>query len=380
MRPAQFDPSNPATRSYFILHARPGSIRREAVVVTNDNAKPLALAVNAVDGLTGVTSGVVYANRGTSATGAATWVSPALSLVTVPAHRSVEVGFVVRLPKHAAAGDHVAGIAFEALHPTRSGGNFSVTVIVRTVVGIEIEVPGRAVPRVRILGLALAPLPGTDVPSAVVTLVDDGGLLCRPALDVAITGSSGTSTVTEKLGTILPGDRISFPFRWPGALSDGTYAVAATASDCGPAGDLCGYRDLRAERARDSGAQLLKDRRSDGAAGGRAERLGLVAVPAGRLRWDARPGRRDPPGSRATGERRQRSRHAEPGRCRGLRPGWRLGPLDRRGCGWLGAGVGGAGGWRSSAGWRDRPGSRPRKCLAAAWRCCAERANARARR
>jgi len=234
VRPAQSNPRDPATRAYFIIQARAGSIHHEAAVVTNDNAAPLTLEVDPVDGLTGVTSGVVYANRGTSRSGAGAWVTPAERRLTVAPHHSIDVGFVVRLPRFAAPGDHLAGVAFEALHATKSGGSFSVTVVVRTVVGVEIVVPGHATPHLRIFSLALAPLPGTDVPSAVVTLEDDGHELCHPQMRVAITGQSGATSVAQKLGTILPGDKIAYPFRWPGALSEGTYDVGATATDCGP--------------------------------------------------------------------------------------------------------------------------------------------------
>jgi len=238
VRPAQFDPQNLATRAYFIIDARGGSVRHEEVVVSNENAVPLTLAVNAVDGLTGVTSGVVYGNRGTTLSGAGAWVTAPQRRVTVAPHRSIDVGFVVRIPRYAPAGDHLAGIAFEALNPKRSAGNFGVTVVVRTVVGIEVQVPGHASRHLRLFSVALAPLPGTDVPSAVVTLEDDGHKLCHPALTVAITGGQGTTSVTQKLGTILPGDRIAYPFRWPGALSDGTYEVRVASAACGPAQTL----------------------------------------------------------------------------------------------------------------------------------------------
>jgi hypothetical protein len=234
VRPAQFNPSNLATRAYFIIDATGGSIRREAVVVSNDNSLPLVLDVDPVDGLTGVTSGVVYGNRGVALGGAGAWVTPELKQVTVAPHRSIDVGFAVRIPPHAAAGDHLAGISFEAIHPKQSGGNFAVTVVVRTVVGIEIQVAGHATRHLRLSSLALAPLPGTTVPSAVVTLEDDGHKLCHPELAVAITGKAGTTTVSQKLGTILPGDTIAYPFRWPGALAQGSYGVSATGTGCGP--------------------------------------------------------------------------------------------------------------------------------------------------
>ena len=235
VRPAHPDASVAATRAYFIITAGRGSTRREAVVVSNSDSKPLVLEVDAVDGLTGQTSGVVYANRGVAVHGAGAWVVPDLRRVTVPPRSSITVGFTARIPKYAPKGDHLGGIAFEALQPAKSGGNFSVTVVVRTVVGVEFVVPGHATRHLRIFSVALAPLPGTTVPSAVVTLEDDGHLLCHPQLAVAIKGRNATSTTSQTLGTILPGDRISYPFRWPGALGQGRYAVTAKATRCGPA-------------------------------------------------------------------------------------------------------------------------------------------------
>jgi hypothetical protein len=235
VRPATFNPNNPATRAYFIVQARPGASRAEQLVVTNNQAAPLTLHVNAVDGLTGVTSGVVYANREVASSGAGRWVTAARSLVTVPGHATIRVGFVVRIPRGALPGDHVAGIALEPVHSTKSGGNFSVTVVVRTVVGIEIEVAGPARQSIRIYSMSLAPLPGTDVPSVVVALADTGRKLCHPRLKVALTGSSGTTVASQSLDTILPGDEIAYPFRWPGSLRPGRYGLGVTATGCGPA-------------------------------------------------------------------------------------------------------------------------------------------------
>jgi len=233
VRPANPDPNVAATRAYFIITAKRGSTRREAVVVSNSDSQPLVLEVDAVDGLTGLTSGVVYANRGVAVHGAGAWVVPDVRRVTVPPRSSITVGFTARIPRYALKGDHLAGIAFEALQKTKSGGHFSVTVVVRTVVGVEFIVPGHATRHLRIYSIALAPLPGTTVPSAVVTLEDDGHLLCHPQLTVAIKGQNATATTAQTLGTILPGDRIAYPFRWPGALSQGRYAVSAKATRCG---------------------------------------------------------------------------------------------------------------------------------------------------
>ena len=233
-RPAYIDPNNPATRAYFIVSTKVGARRREAVVVTNNGAKPVTLSVAAVDGLTGVTSGVVYANAGVRVNGAGAWVTPMVKRVTVLPQTSTDVHFAVKVPRSAQPGDHLAGLSLQSLQPSKSGNKFSVKVVMRTVIGIEFKVSGAAAPRLRMFSVALAPLPGTSVPSAVVTLEDVGRKLCQPRLTVAIKGRGAPRTATQTLGTILPGDKIAFPFRWPGALRYGRYAVTVTSAACGP--------------------------------------------------------------------------------------------------------------------------------------------------
>jgi hypothetical protein len=233
-RPASIDPHNPATRAYFIIDSKAGGTRREAVIVTNDGATPVELAVSAVDGLTGVTSGVVYANAGVAVKQAGAWVTPAVSQVRVPPRSSLRVHFAVKIPSSAQPGDHLAGLALQALQPSESGRRFSVKVVMRTVIGIELQVRGAATPRIQMFSVALAPLPGTQVPSAVVTLEDVGRRLCQPRLTVVVKGQGAPRSATQTLGTILPGDKIAYPFKWPDSLSHGRYAVTAIAASCGP--------------------------------------------------------------------------------------------------------------------------------------------------
>lgn len=234
LRPATYDPANPATRAYFILHIGRGVVRREAAIVSNSGATAVRVDVDPVDGLTGVTSGVVYANRGTPLHGTGAWVTPQSRTLLIPAHGQVREEFVVRVPAGAAAGDHLAGLAFEPANSKRSSGNFSVTIVERAVIGVEVIVPGRAVRHARIFSVGLAPLPGTTDPSAVVTLEDDGGRLCRPQLAVSVAGAHARRSASQTLSTILPGDRIAFPFPWPGALARGRYRVTADVTHCGP--------------------------------------------------------------------------------------------------------------------------------------------------
>jgi hypothetical protein len=232
-RPATFDAADPATRAYFKPQVSPGGAFRGSVVIGNPGAAPIKLRVYAADGLTGKTSGAVYANADVARKGAGRWVSPATSTITVPAHSQRQESFVVRVPAGAQPGDHLAGIALQDANPRRSGGHFQITEIFRVVVGIEVEVPGRASASAHLTPASLAALPGTQLASVIIGIGDTGQRLCKPTLKVSLRRAGMTQTVTKRLDTILPGDTIPYPLPWPSTLRPGVYRVAAQATGCG---------------------------------------------------------------------------------------------------------------------------------------------------
>ena len=60
---------------------------------------------------------------------------------------------------------------------------------------------------------------------------DVGSLLGKPTLAVTVVGPGGyRRTVTRRLDTILPGDRIVYSLPWPDALQPGDYALTAVAT------------------------------------------------------------------------------------------------------------------------------------------------------
>jgi len=235
LRPAHADPNDPATKAYFKPTVSPGETFTDQVMVTNTGDAPIELAVSPVDGLTAPTSGAVYGNRQDPVTKAGTWVSTAPGTVTVPPHAELPVPFTVKVPKDVAAGDHLAGIAFEDVHPTQAGSNFAVTQIVRAVMGVQVIVPGPGAFGVRVDNAALQSLPGTAAASVVVTMGNDGTRLGKPILSVALSGPSGYQrTAKRPLDTILPGDTIAYPLAWPDVLQPGDYTISVTATP-GPA-------------------------------------------------------------------------------------------------------------------------------------------------
>jgi hypothetical protein len=249
-RPAHYNPANPATRAYFIRTVARGGSFTDQVIVSNSATKPVALRVYPVDGLTGATSGVVYGNRQDHLQGAGQWVTPATTQVTVPASSQVTVGFSVKVPNSAAAGQHLAGLALEDIHSGKSSGRFSVTEVLRTVVGIDVTVPGASRARISLQSFSIAPIEGTTYPSVVVGLTNAGTNLCKPALSVSLNGPGGVQRATRRLDTVLPGDSIPYPFVWPHSLAAGSYTANITATGCGPRVTLRGRTSLGAKLVR----------------------------------------------------------------------------------------------------------------------------------
>jgi len=236
LRPAHANSDDPSTRAYFKPSVAPGGTFTDEVLVSNTADTPVELVVSGVDGLTASTSGAVYGNRQDPVQKAGAWVSGATNRVTVAPHSEQAVPFTVKVPKDAAAGDHLAGIAFEDAHPTQAGTNFAVTQVVRAVMGVQIIVPGPGAFAVHVDNAVLQSLPGVSAGSVVVTLGNSGARLGKPGLSVALTGPNGyRRTVSRTLDTILPGDTIPYPFAWPDVLQPGDYSITATASP-GPAG------------------------------------------------------------------------------------------------------------------------------------------------
>ena len=241
VRPGSFNPNDPATRAYFKPTIAPGKAFTNTVVVTNTGSAPLQVYVYAVDGLTGVTSGAVYSARREATHEAGSWLTVAQPALTVAPRSQRRVGFTVRVPASAQPGDHLAGVAIEDAHPQHYSGRFSVTEVLRMVVGVDIRVPGPAQPHGVLHSIGLRALPGTKFASVVVGLANQGRLLCKPRLSVTVKNPNGSSrTVARQLDTVLPGDSIPYPFAWPGTLAPGTYGVSVVARGCGGPNQLHG--------------------------------------------------------------------------------------------------------------------------------------------
>ena len=224
------------SRGYFNPTLAVGATQVEKVVVGNDTGQPLNLIVSPVDGLTGVTSGSVFANRQDPVRETGTWLSVGISTLRVPAHAKVPISFRVKVPTGASAGEHLAGLAIENANPQTSGGGMQITQVLRMVVGVLVRVPGPASFEPTLRAVRLIELPGPKVAAVIAELANVGAALGKPTLTVSLVGPGGyRRSVTRVLDTILPGDAISFPFSWPDELVPGHYDITAGIAGADPA-------------------------------------------------------------------------------------------------------------------------------------------------
>jgi len=226
LRPAHLNAAHPL--AYFTYHLAPGRSVGGTVLVTNTAFKAVKLLVSPVDGLTGATTGSVYANRGVSPSKAGAWVSVSASTIVMGPRSTQRVPFTVNVPPGASIGDHLAGIAFENANPTTSTSGFRIREIVRDVIGVLVVVPGPAVFHPRLVSLGIHAIGSTGIGSVLIGLGNNGKALAKPVLTVILTGPGGYHrTSRRQLDTVLPGDTVVYPDAWPDRLVKGTYTIVA---------------------------------------------------------------------------------------------------------------------------------------------------------
>lgn len=226
----------PAPEAYFKLNLSAGGVVTRDVLLTSGSDAPLEVIGYPVDALTGVTSGVVFANRKDPVEEAGRWVGLSARRVTLAPGASRRVRVTIRVPADAAPGDHVGGVVFQrAGAPKASGGTFSVRQVVRVALATHVRVDGSLRRGMALGELGIKPVTGTQVPSITMALRNTGNVLCKPIVRVELVREGQALGVERRdLDTILPGDEIAYPMPWPRPLDAGTYDAGVSVMGCGP--------------------------------------------------------------------------------------------------------------------------------------------------
>jgi hypothetical protein len=242
VRPATFDTSLAATKSYFVFAAQPGSVITTKVRISNTGDRTGTALLYPVDATTGQTSGTVYRQRNDPRTDVGKWVHLEQSKLALKPGTSVVVPFSIRVPSHARGGDHIGGIVAEntALTESKATGALQIRIRHLTIAAVVVQVKGQAAALIDATGLRAG---GEHGYQFVYLRVENlGGLATKPQGSVVIAGSSGAVVARRRfqLDTFVPQTAIDYPILLPGqVLPPGSYHATVRLSY---AASVLGYR------------------------------------------------------------------------------------------------------------------------------------------
>jgi len=197
-----------------------------AVVAKNTGAYPVTLRDYLANGVQSPPGGVGYSLWGTRLTGAGAWIHLDARSVTLAPGKSRLVGATITVPKGAAPGQHVAGLALEN---TQTFGNPTGAIQIRTayrqVIPIAVDVPGLHHSALAVGGVGLMLQGGGS--EAVLTVRNSGNTLLRGkgSLEI-IAGQASSGQLPFSFDTMLPSATCQIPIPMPNiTLAPGSYTV-----------------------------------------------------------------------------------------------------------------------------------------------------------
>ena len=203
-------------RANYAYAVDPGDRVKDALVVTNRSAAPLALSVYGTDAFTTPSGHLDLLTADEPATGLGTWLTFERGTLDLEPGESAEVPFTLRVPDDATPGDHSGGVV-TAL--TQTVGDTALTVDRRLALRVHARVAGALAPGLAVSDLSVS-TDGTANPFGTVTstvryrLTNTGTARLVPTETVAVAGPGGTTwpggtaTASGELTEILPGSTV----------------------------------------------------------------------------------------------------------------------------------------------------------------------------
>jgi hypothetical protein len=232
LRPVLYDPAVPATKSYFIFVAKPGTTVHNQVRVTNVGRKAGTAFLYPVDATTGQTSGTVYLGRVAPRRDVGAWLQLRARRVRLRAGQSRVVSFTLRVPARTRPGQHVGGIvaqnaAVRSARAVRKGtrlGGFHIRIRQLTIIGVQTDLPGRHTEELAVGSVTAGGGHGYQI--LALGLHNTGTMLLRPHGRMSVTDSHERTVQRRRLrlDTFLPATGIAYPVFVKGrALPAGSY-------------------------------------------------------------------------------------------------------------------------------------------------------------
>jgi WxL interacting protein linking bacterial and host surfaces len=243
VKPVLYDPALPATKSYFIVQAKPGDVIEDKVRVVNTGTASGAAYLYPVDATTGQTSGAVYESRTSPRRDVGGWVRLSRQEVTLAPGGNAVIAFTIRVPAAVRTGDHLGGIVAENSEIQGGSGRGALRIRIKhlTIAAVEVQVPGRVVSRVAVTGVKPGGHQGWQY--VYVQMRNPGTVMVKPQGRIVIRTAQGRLVAARKLelDTFVARTAIDYPVLLPRkTLAPGRYlaTVEIGSSDRG----IAGYR------------------------------------------------------------------------------------------------------------------------------------------
>jgi hypothetical protein len=235
-------------RPYFSFGVTPGAIVFDHAAVLNYSSIPLSLQLYATDAIETSQGGFGLLPASARPTGAGSWISlpPRFATVRVPAESAkspgqVVVPFVVRVPDHAAPGDHAGGVVVSLRTVGTNASGQQVILLQRVGSRVFIQVAGALAPKLAVTDLhasyegTLDPV-GKGRAKVSYLLRNTGNVDLAVDQSVAVSGWLGgkRQVAVAKVLFLLPGaslpERVDIPGVWPQFLLHATVSARPMAA------------------------------------------------------------------------------------------------------------------------------------------------------
>ncbi|MDQ2714439.1 MAG: DUF916 and DUF3324 domain-containing protein [Chloroflexota bacterium] len=231
LQPVLYDPSQPATKSYFIFDAHPGAILHNGIRVTNNGTATGTVGLYAVDSATGQTSGTVYLSHDAVQHDVGTWITLGMQHVTLAPGESQVVPMQVTVPATMWPGQHVGGIVAENVVSEKPSNKGTLHIQVRnlTIIAVQVNLPGSQIEQLTATGIQAGG--ANNYQTLLVGLDNSGTTMLKPTGSLQITDAYGHLLQNQsiKLDTFLPHTTITYPvYVKDHALGAGNYRATLT--------------------------------------------------------------------------------------------------------------------------------------------------------
>ncbi len=202
-------PTEPS-RSWFVYTLNPGTSQTDTVLINNSSDKSINVAVEALDAINTAEGGFTLIDLASQNKDLGLWVTPSANSVQIPAGKSAEVNFTLKVPENATPGQHSGAIVvYEKSADSTDGVGLRIRVGAR----IYVTVPGKVVRKLTFQKVSHEIKDGKLIFH--IQARNESNVNIEPALDINLKGLFGSYRQEENSnGTFLPNSTITIDKTW----------------------------------------------------------------------------------------------------------------------------------------------------------------------